>query len=631
MGRRIRLLSLNRSKLDQSEGTLIETYLDTAPPFYALSHTWGSRKLDQTHHLGNEIIKISFSLKHGIYRLHELAKEGSHFSPPLEYIWIDSLCINQDDINERSHQVRLMGDIYTRAIKTMVWLGLDIETSQMAWSMVDTIYDVFRAQCPLAKYPEDISARIYSQEYHFSSGLPGWEDERWEHLKELCENQWFSRTWIIQEVVLSREDPIIVHGQHICQWDRFEWAATWMRRTGFLRLPRLPQALLQIDTIGYIRRAELRWPLDALMSIPQMKFRASDQRDKVYGLLGLASEKYDPENLPDDLNPDYSLSVPEVYRRITLRFLERSGSLAILTRAHGASGNFTRRRRRNHYPHMPSWVVNCSDLAFDVQGIDIRHSLCFVHSASSSRSAYLGFPAHYSAAGTLPLTLHRTDNPEVLGISGFKACHITQVLQMGEEHVLHKEFVDSFDVTMARVFSMALILLRKNQVEIWIAQFIKTTTAEQYILQISNRGWEQFLRDSIAFLHKLLLSNQELRTQFISRSGTGDNAMEWLKYASEGGDSSIYATLAYSFCYSRCFFVTSSDLMGIGPSDTTSGDAVAILPGGAVPYIIRESWISSPGGGWQLVGESYVNDLMRGEALSVYPDGMPPVEVLQFR
>jgi hypothetical protein len=47
-------------------------------------------------------------------------------------LWIDALCINQDDVNERTQQVRMMGDVYSSAEQVIIWLGPERKNDQSA-------------------------------------------------------------------------------------------------------------------------------------------------------------------------------------------------------------------------------------------------------------------------------------------------------------------------------------------------------------------------------------------------------------------------------------------------------------------------------------------------------------------
>lgn len=159
----------------------------------------------------------------------------------VKWVWIDKLCINQDDLLERSQQIQLMNSIYSQATQTLIWLGTDYSVCSMAWPLIDQIYNILQIETQDAKFVSEIPFRMYSDQQHTASGLPEWDDNRWQHLRGLFELPWFTRTWIIQEVTLSRQDPILLHGHHIYPWHRLGWAASWLRRNGYLRLAQIPQ------------------------------------------------------------------------------------------------------------------------------------------------------------------------------------------------------------------------------------------------------------------------------------------------------------------------------------------------------------------------------------------------------
>lgn len=74
--------------------------------------------------------------------------------------------------------------------------------------------------------------------------------------------------------------------------------------------------------------------------------------------------------------------------------------------------------------------------------------------------------------------------------------------------------------------------------------------------------------------------------------------------------------LARNYCYNRAFFVTANGRIGIGPAGSRSGDKVAVLFVGGVPYILRPRRSS-----YTLVGEAYVNGLMEGQAVDNWRAG----------
>ncbi|KAF2736266.1 heterokaryon incompatibility protein, partial [Polyplosphaeria fusca] len=94
---------------------IFHTSLQAAPGFEALSYAWGDASDKRIILLGNCSVRVTSNLFNAIMALRPL-KEPS-------IIWIDSLCINQSDTNEKSWQVGLMSDIYQQAQKVIAWLG----------------------------------------------------------------------------------------------------------------------------------------------------------------------------------------------------------------------------------------------------------------------------------------------------------------------------------------------------------------------------------------------------------------------------------------------------------------------------------------------------------------------------
>jgi hypothetical protein len=619
---RIRLLRLNANRLDAHVGSFEETEVNAASPFYALSHSWSGFKNDTSVQIGRNSYHVSSYLADCIERLRGLVGNITSLDPPPRLVWIDSICINQEDITERSSQVRLMSQIYSCAVRTLIWLGPTIDSCLLAWDLIDSIYEVFRTQHPDLTDPERIPLRIYSDSSHLASGLPDWTAHDWQALFQLFQLQWFTRIWVVQETVLSQQDPIFIYGDKLYPWHRVEWAASWMRRNGYLRLSQIPKGLLHVDNISYLRRARVRWPLSALMSITQNKFHATDQRDKIYGLLGLAAETFEASKLPEALSPDYCVDVKQAYQKVARHFLQHDGSLAILTRNHGTAGSLSRKRRKHDFKNFPSWLPNWGDFA--VNDSDIRKSFSWLHYSDAAKPAHLGFPKHYVAAGDLPLKLHTTEDSSVLRLDGMRIDEIYQVTYMSAENVLRSDFDSTFASTMAQVCTAATALLREDNMETWSTQFIQTTAAEQE--QLGGRSWIEFLRDGLAYLYQLVLANEKLMAAFAVHDGESGRLLQWLKVSSESGDPDEYAALARNFCYSRCFFITLAGRMGIGPSDSKVNDIIAVIPGGGVPYIIRPE-----GSDWLLVGESYVHGVMRGELVQEHIRGGIQMGALSFR
>src|SRR5438046_953839 len=115
----IRLFRLYHATTDALSGSLIAVRLNEAPPYFALSYCWGKQKQDVPVQINGQVVCVSPSLVDAIRRLWKLGAEDPASDIRVEWVWIDQICINQDDIQERSAQVQLMGSIYSQAIRTL--------------------------------------------------------------------------------------------------------------------------------------------------------------------------------------------------------------------------------------------------------------------------------------------------------------------------------------------------------------------------------------------------------------------------------------------------------------------------------------------------------------------------------
>ncbi|KAI0802186.1 HET domain-containing protein [Xylaria sp. FL0064] len=393
---------------------------------------------------------------------------------------------------------------------------------------------------PEAKCLADIPFRIYSDASHAISGLPELDHPLWLDLQRLFQRSWFTRIWVIQEVVLSREDP-------------------------------------NVDTISNIRRSHKRWRLDALLMATPVKCHATDQRDKVYALLGLADQSFNTSGTHDELLPDYRLSVQEVYIKVANFLLREYQTLSALTL-------------------VTSWVPNWGDFA--VPEREVVKSLSWISFSNNNDAQTLRFPDHYNASNGLPMKLSKSLSPTRIQSGGLLVDTIIHTVSFDDR--LNSNKCDHTTPILPIWVASAPLLLRITALE-WIVAYIKTTTAEQH--QLSGNTEEGMLNQ----LSSELLSIYPSASQQI---------LATIRTLSTGGDSGLYAALSRNFCFNRTFFVTKSGRMGIGPSGTQSGDSVAVIFSGEVPYVFQR--IKS---GYDFVGESYVDGLMKGEAILLWKQG----------
>ena len=139
--------------------------------YNALSYTW-SRSPDES------AIAIG-ELSLGITKNLELALRHLRGPTRAKNVWLDAICINQSDDEENGRQVALMGEIYSKATRTRIWLGPGTKES-------DELMDHILLPESIGKeHPED----------SVSSGA----------ISEVMRHLWWKRVWVVQEALLSRE------------------------------------------------------------------------------------------------------------------------------------------------------------------------------------------------------------------------------------------------------------------------------------------------------------------------------------------------------------------------------------------------------------------------------------------
>lgn len=232
-------------------------------------------------------------------------------------IWVDSVCIDQDNHTERSSQVALMTQIYSAATEVLVYLGPARDNSDLALAAITRSF--LHLGCGHVP-PEKGNCETCST----AIGL-------------LSQRPYFRRLWVVQEVVLSRQVSIYC-GMSNVLWPHVALAgwlkfASWARHRDVRGGPRNdsdpPRDLVSLilDTSGCL---------------------CQDPRDRVFALLGLIK---DWKGAP--ITPNYELSVNAVWIGLASYLVTNGRGQETLMLA----GTYHDRR-----PGLPSWVPNMSQL-----------------------------------------------------------------------------------------------------------------------------------------------------------------------------------------------------------------------------------------------------------------------------
>jgi hypothetical protein len=190
----IRLVEIQPSSnnLTQIECKMITTSLSNSDLSYqCLSYVWGTPDQNRSILCNNRILNVTDNL---FVALNNLRQNKATFR-----MWIDQLCINQEDIAERNKQVMLMAKIYEKAERTIIWIGEKADNSHLAIKLIQST--------PYLSVRENL--KLFSPEAHGSGtvdqllsnvGAPKLEDKSWVALRRLLERPWFKRSWVSNTV-----------------------------------------------------------------------------------------------------------------------------------------------------------------------------------------------------------------------------------------------------------------------------------------------------------------------------------------------------------------------------------------------------------------------------------------------
>lgn len=328
----IRLLKLDKRSLTDRRPlgyALTTVKLYEAPPFYALSYCWGSATRDKEIVCNGKLLNVTAHLKRGILELQAIPMLAGC------WIWIDQISINQDDQVERSHQVSFMRDIYLRSIRTIVWLGPSDGPSEGGYGLSKRLFDLCQRReysIAFATWELKFPKRKLHEELDVSLqlALPRLNSPPWVELYRMLSKPWFNRIWVIQEVALSREPPTLVYGGKARDFMPLLLAGRWIGGSKMLpssetRVPK-PLSSFCIQDLYLITNPGREWTFQALV-LHTLDHEATDRRDHIFALLGIIKEAWGSSGRPSELVTDYNSPPWKVFERATMYMIQESRGL----------------------------------------------------------------------------------------------------------------------------------------------------------------------------------------------------------------------------------------------------------------------------------------------------------------
>lgn len=628
---------------------LFHISLHERPKFSALSYVWGAATDRRVILVQNSAVLVTKNLYDALMALRR-PKEDL-------VIWVDALCINQSDDEEKSWQVGLMADIYRQASKVVAWLGpaesdddsvmdyLNSLGEEAEACGMDNGFEPYKEEWQkLASQPRNLRDLVRSNAMvrtpagkiitfpreklnNIFYSISGWHDHDKllpiAGIKHFFTRPWWGRIWILQEITLPENAEFLCGSKKItrrrCSAALAAYCAlrsvlttTFANQPGSLTRYQLTiiEDLFQHRPTVMLSSWKIyryfRFPLAALLRATCVgsinlhrhgphHLDSSDPRDKIFALLGLAADREELERL--GVLPDYSKSCKEIYTAVMVVLLQQ-GHMSLLS--------FCQMPKLQ--PGLPSWVPDWSrsvtDMLQDVKNDHITADPEFSASGVQSRPSKVSVVRREGTIEGISIECYVYDNIYDVGFFPSRA--------------------SSHEVPLEETFSWPVK---------WLVEILRLTYEKnQHYMDFSDRlhaaartsiggvrynqdkelvrvGDDRFL-DAVVLLKDGVKQVQgkhiklELK-QLLKKRDVKSQVKGMTRKLSGLGSEIIGKSLG------RLPFITGKGHLVLGPEYAERGDFIGLIKGNQVPFILRRRVDEQ----YQLIGEAYVDGIMDGEAV----------------
>jgi hypothetical protein len=552
--------------------------------FIALSYTWGNANDAREIIVNGCVVNVTKNLEAAL----RVLRCRNEYRAGVK-LWVDALCINQEDLEERAAQVSQMSDIYSLAVNVNVWLdGLaDVKSLSVAHTILRSLPKAQLALTPYALAASDSNREPFSNAYFDLFTLPYW-----------------SRAWILQELVLSPWWTTF-----ICQSESFTWKfifdlhfifrgagsksfiddwkdkdlskhglsfATWLKRV---------QEVLNMVNFAFFPGRDSKDESKLGRTLALLRYsNLSDVRDRVYALLGMI-----PSEISSKITPNYNLDAEAIYADFSRAIAEATGSLEQLFFS-------CLPHMRPENPILPSWAINLQEPG------DFSIDTWLTDTVASWPCKPL---FHFQREGT------------VLVCRGFLVDVVHEIAHWDKE-IKPSQSTSSPESVYPDEASLKSALLHifrgdptydsGGKMTWFDIPWFEGTKPEPAVLEeLAQQGWSEIIENG--FVAQFLKYRTTLRNW--NMFGRTFESLFPREIAKCNDSTAFRKNIKWT---ARSLISCKSGRLGAVSTHVQPGDSIYIFPGCRWPIVLRQNGAENE---YEVVGLSFVDGLMLGEPLKM--------------
>lgn len=539
-----------------------------------------------------------------------------------DWFWIDSICIDQDNISERTSQVKLMGQIYRQAKGTIVWLADGSDDTTTAINLLSHLAERRH------EFRRDYKKRARKSMPADLIDHPGWKP-----LESLLDLPWWRRVWTLQEFILAKDSTFYCGAQSISRHE-FRRGLHALELCG----PLEQYIKTTVWTTAWNRRRLLQWyehdqnrykmSLVSLMAFCG-DYETTDSRDRIWAVHGLARQE-DQQMIG---RPTYCYDARTLYTGLVQAFLAHYRSLDIICFAQLFQSHDT------DWPTwLPDWRVHCPPYVVPLMVsqsaneplANFRPVTGPPRSAKKVKriSAYKASGAELPVANSSDMFNHLKCRGVMIdsidGLGGIPSSDGRFVPSTASTSPVNTTFTnESSNGNTYRGLIRSIVLDRQDKYLEFRAPIPQYGRELRQLVMTANEGSEPGAAGPPWFLEWWEL-NKDLRIRGLSVKDICQLQNTASKSTITGEPILKHSKSAFSRIRGvmggkiRRLMVTTDGSIGVAPRRAQKGDIVCVLYGCSVPVVLRKCGTEFESVTlFEFIGECYLDGLMDGEVLNL--------------